>query len=46
MSVNYKDARMPCLPKSIQMQIFEKLVSGEEEVITKMKKTERKKTFL
>ena len=34
MSVNYKDARMLCPPKSIQMQIFEKagkLFYGEEE---------------
>ena len=44
MSVNYKDARMLYPPKSIQMQIFEKaekLVYGEEEVITKVKGTEK-----
>ena len=44
MSVNYKDARMSYPPKSIQMQIFEKagkLFYGEEEVITKVKGTEK-----
>ena len=44
MSVNYKDARILYPPKSIQMQIFEKgekLVYGEEEIITKMKGTEK-----
>ena len=44
MSVNYKDARMLYPPKSIQMQIFEKgekLVYGEEEIITKVKGTEK-----
>ena len=44
MSVNYKDAKMLYPPKSIQMQIFEKaekLVYGEEEVITKVKGTEK-----
>ena len=43
-SVNYKDDRILYPPKSIQMQIFqkaEKLVDGEEEVITKVKGTEK-----
>ena len=42
MSVNCKDARMLYPPKSIQMHIFEKaekLVYGEEEVISKVKGT-------
>ena len=48
MSMNYMDARMLYPSKSIQMQIFEKVeksVYGEEEVITKVKGTE-KDTFM
>ena len=41
MSVDYKDGSMLYPPKSIQMQIFEKLVYGEEQVITKVKGTEK-----
>ena len=44
MSVNCKDAGMLYPPKSIQMHIFEKagkLFYGEEEVITKVKGTEK-----
>ena len=44
MSVNCKDARMLYPSKSSQMKIFEKadqLVYGEEEVITKVKETEK-----
>ena len=43
-SASYKDARMLYPPKSIQMQIFEKaekLVYGEEEVITRVKGKEK-----
>ena len=46
--MNYMDARMLYPSKSIQMQIFEKIeksVNGEEEVITKVKGTE-KDTFM
>ena len=46
--MNYMDARMLYPSKSIQMQIFEKVeksVYGEEEVITKVKGTE-KDTFM
>ena len=44
LSVNCKDAGMLYPSKSIQMQIFEKadkLVYGEEEVITKVEGTEK-----